>query len=149
MKVSNKDKVKRILRIMIIVTIAFAWVHSSMGTTESAEESGAVFDLIAPMLRFLLPDAWVTEHFIRKLAHFTEYAALGLELGAYMLITRERIKRLPAPRFFVNVWMTGLFIAFIDETIQIFSGRGPMIADVWVDMSGYSVGMLIISVLML
>ena len=38
------------------------------------------------------------------------------------------------------------FVAFIDETIQIFSGRGPQIRDVWVDLLGASIGLLIATV---
>ena len=29
------------------------------------------------------------------------------------------------------------FIAFLDETVQIFSGRGPEISDVWIDIFGF------------
>ena len=30
------------------------------------------------------------------------------------------------------------FIAFLDETVQIFVGRGPEITDVWIDVFGFS-----------
>ena len=33
-------------------------------------------------------------------------------------------------------------VAFLDETIQIFTGRGPMIQDVWIDLSGAALGSL-------
>lgn len=39
------------------------------------------------------------------------------------------------------------YIAFIDETIQIFSGRGPQIADVWLDVLGAFCGAAIASLL--
>ena len=35
------------------------------------------------------------------------------------------------------------FCAFLDETIQIFSGRGPDIKDVWLDTFGSAAGILI------
>ena len=31
----------------------------------------------------------------------------------------------------------GHTVAFLDETIQIFSGRGPEIRDVWIDTFGF------------
>jgi VanZ family protein len=33
--------------------------------------------------------------------------------------------------------LVGHGVAFIDETIQIFSGRGPAILDVWIDTLGF------------
>ena len=37
------------------------------------------------------------------------------------------------------------FCAFLDETIQIFSGRGPDIKDVWLDTFGAAAGILLVS----
>lgn len=33
-------------------------------------------------------------------------------------------------------------MAAIDETIQIFTGRGSQLQDVWLDFAGFSVGLL-------
>ena len=41
------------------------------------------------------------------------------------------------------VAVTGLVAAFLDETIQIFSGRGSDIRDVWIDLIGIALGMVI------
>ena len=36
--------------------------------------------------------------------------------------------------------LLGLFAAFLDETLQLFSGRGSMVADVWLDFAGVVCG---------
>ena len=139
MKVSYKERThktsKVILTILISLTLAFIWIHSMMPGEVSSDESGFFYDILAPFLKVFLPDEWVTEHLIRKMAHFSEYGLLGVEMTALAAV-RDRIK----PRYLVNVLFSGLAVAFIDETIQIFSGRGPMIADVWIDLAGFTTG---------
>ena len=124
-----------ILMIVISVTLAVIWIHSAMPGDVSSAESGFVYDVIEPVLRFLLPDAWVTEHLVRKMGHFCEYGVLGVEMLTLVAL-RGRVRL----RFLVNTLLTGLLVAFIDETIQIFSGRGPMIADMWIDIAGFTLG---------
>ncbi len=126
---------KRILTILIIATITFAWIHSLMPGEVSSDESGFVFELLAPVLKLILPDSLVTEHLIRKLAHFSEYAVLGVELALYVSLVYNI-----SLRNYVRIIYFGATAAFIDETIQIFSGRGPAIADVWIDIAGCTLG---------
>ena len=126
---------QKILFVLLIVSLAFIWLHSLMPQDVSSAESGFVYDVLFPLLKAILPDEWVTELFIRKAAHFSEYAVLGIEMLLYAAI-RGRIK----DRNLVNILFSGLTVAFIDETIQIFAGRGPMITDVWIDLAGFVSG---------
>ena len=72
------------------------------------------------------------------MAHFSEHGALGFELTLYAAFYKDlKIRRI------VNILYCGLTAAFIDETIQIFSGRGAAIADVWIDLAGFTTGFLI------
>lgn len=48
----------------------------------------------------------------------------------------------------IDALMVGVFTAVMDETIQIFSGRGPLVSDIWVDLLGIAIGMGIIAVFM-
>ena len=166
-------KMRILLRVLIVVSIVFAWGHSMIPAAESSEESGFVLELLKPVLSVFLPEDMITGLFIRKLAHFCEYALMGLEMSAYAaLILRNRKEVLCADnadkadktntinktditvkkthkkqviRLAINTFFCGLTVAFIDETIQTFSpGRGPEIADVWLDMGGFSSGGLII-----
>ena len=76
----------------------------------------------------------VTEHFVRKLAHFTEFFVLGLELAVLFCSFSSK------PILF------SLLVALTDETIQLFTGRGSQVKDVWLDFfgacTGYFMGMV-------
>jgi len=141
MKNRNKKAIT-ILSICIAATLAFIWIHSCMGQEESSQESGFIYDLLCPFFELFVGKGNVTEHFIRKLAHFTEFFGLGLELKLLMklvLLDTPYILRM------INAWTLGTMCALIDETIQIFSGRGPAIADVWLDSAGCLTGVLLMS----
>ena len=145
MKNRNK-KVITILSICIAATLAFIWIHSCMGQEESSQESGFIYDLLCPFFELFVGKGNVTEHFIRKLAHFTEFFGLGLELKLLMklvLLDTPYILRM------INAWTLGTMCALIDETIQIFSGRGPAIADVWLDSAGCLTGVLLMSLIII
>ena len=138
-KKEKKGRIKIALTVVILLTLGFIWIHSMMPGDLSGEESGFVFRILSPVLKLLLPDAWVTEHLVRKVAHFTEHGALGVELTLYAVLYKElQIRRI------VNIVCSGLVVAFMDETIQIFSGRGAAIADVWIDLSGFTTGLFVV-----
>ena len=137
---------RKILYLLIIATLAFIWGHSMAARDLSSEESGRIFKLLYPILTRILPDSMVTDHLVRKCAHFTEYTVLGMELsGLFTIKGRRRLFR--DGMVFLPAFFTGFLVAFIDETIQIFSGRGPMIADVWLDSLGVFTGALIITLI--
>ncbi|MBR3515489.1 MAG: VanZ family protein [Lachnospiraceae bacterium] len=138
----KNEVIKRILIVVILLTLAFIWGHSMMPGDMSGEESGFVYRVLSPVLKLLLPDAWVTEHLVRKIAHFSEYGALGVELTLYASLYKDL-----KGRRIVNLICSGLIVAFLDETIQIFSGRGTAIADVWIDLFGFTTGFLIVGLI--
>ena len=134
----NTEKAKRFLKtsltVLIILTAAFILIQSCLPPAVSGEESAAVSGFLASILP---SGTWiytfVTEN-VRKLAHFFEYGALGMELAVYTVAFVDR-KRLA----FIILPLCGLLFGFIDETVQIFSNRGPLISDVWLDAAGFSV----------
>lgn len=138
MKQKNKKAIT-ILSIIILATLAFIWIHSCIDREDSSMESGFVYDLLCPFFELFMGKGNVTEHFIRKLAHFTEFFGLGLELMLFMRLEFLKVK----PVLPVNAWVFGTFCALIDETIQLFSGRGPAVQDVWLDSAGCLTGVLI------
>lgn len=99
--------------------------------------------IVRPFLELFTGTGNVTEHLVRKLAHFTEFSILGVEAGfVFGFYLRERSS---------NMWSALLkavascaFAALIDETIQVFSGRGPAITDVWIDTAGALLGAAIV-----
>ena len=95
-----------------------------------------MLELLRPLLALLVGTENVTLHLVRKLAHFTEFFCLGCVL-ALLLPFRGRAQLLAGG--------LGMLTGFIDETIQIFSGRGPAIRDVWLDFSGAAAAILILA----
>ena len=128
----------RPLTVLIILTLALIWGHSLLGREASSEESGFVMELLEPVLEMVVGEGNVTEFLVRKLAHFTEFFVLGLELMTFFAYRKPLF-----PQAFLLALTHGFFAAFLDETIQIFSGRGPMIQDVWLDVCGFAVGSLL------
>ena len=121
-----------IVLILTAAAIAFAFIHSAMPADVSSEESAGVLDFLYNFLRAVGISAELTDHIVRKLAHFTEFTAIGMLLTtcAYSF-----------DRFTVYVFFAGLAAAVTDETIQLFSeGRSGQISDVLLDFSGIVLG---------
>ncbi len=81
-------------------------------------------------------------HFVRKLAHFTEFALLGL---FSTLLLGHLARRLTALRLGLRLALTAgfsLLYAISDEVHQIFTNRGPSVIDVLIDFSGALFGIL-------
>ena len=132
---------KRTFIILIVIVLAFIWGHSLIPTDSSSEESIGIMKIMQAVLDFLNIPVTLSENFVRKLAHFTEHAVAGALIGLFVYprftaaaTKRERIECAILPL------IVGFFIGFIDETIQIFSGRGPLIQDVWIDFFGIFLG---------
>ena len=128
----------KILLVISLITLAVIWGHSMMPPSVSSDESGFVMKIIEPFLEIFVGRGSVTEHLVRKLGHFTEYTIFGVELAFLSAVFPEMLRTFK--RRFAGVIFTAFTAAFIDETIQIFSGRGPMITDVWIDIAGAVLG---------
>ena len=125
--------------VVILVYICFIYGNSLTPASISSQESGFLLANVQGAMESLgWEHLWLTEHIIRKTAHFAEYAVLGgLTARAYGLYGRHRICNRDA-------LMLIFMVPFVDETIQIFvAGRSGQISDVWLDMSGAAVGMAI------
>ena len=85
-----------ILNIFITATILFAWGHSLMPGDLSEEESSRALDLLRPFLEIIFGRGNVTDHLVRKLAHFSEYALLGCELCLRQQLLRAASQTAPA-----------------------------------------------------
>lgn len=130
-------------KILILLYLCFIYGNSLTPAVISSKESGYFLIKIQNFLAEAGIDArWLTEHLVRKAAHFTEYAGLGFLLamntGAGMAPVFSSTKILKA-----NV-TAALFMPFIDETIQLFvEGRSGQISDVWLDMAGIFTGIIV------
>lgn len=146
--IRNK-RTEKLLRLALLLWIGFIWLHSAIPASGSSEESRVVGNFIRPLLELFLGKGNLTDHIVRKLAHFTEYTILGLLMGANVFALTEQVRSwfsLPRGAAFF-CWSYGLLlalaVALLDESIQIFSpGRSPQVTDVLLDTAGSLVGLL-------
>lgn len=132
--------------LFIIITffvIGFIWWNSSKNGEESSGISQGVLYEIMQIFARIGISTDITEHIIRKLAHFTEFTALGILLSIDTVLFLKNMKQ--------YVWIPlfiGLLVALIDETIQLFPiGRSSSVKDVWIDFSGAIFGTILLLVL--
>ena len=123
------------LLVVLILTLAFIWGNSLLSREQSSDESAWVLQLVTPVLELFVGKGRVTEHLVRKLAHFTEFALLGFELLFWFSPLRQKGREA-----LLLAMAHGLFAALADETIQLFSARGAQLQDVWLDFAGVTAG---------
>lgn len=130
-----------IIFVLTALMLLFCWVHSCFPASVSSQESNSFYRVFYWFFGLFGAGQIVTQHIVRKLAHFSEFAAVGgLLLSCAYCFDRRRPQR-----YAVQVLFAGLSAALIDETIQLFiEGRAGMIADVWIDFAGVVTGALLL-----
>jgi VanZ family protein len=128
---------------MIVGILCFIWGNSLLPGKDSGELSGFVGMLLQKLLPFLNLQSETGMHFLRKAAHFSEFAALGMSFTwLFGMLSGKKVWSLSLPL------MCGAAAAAIDETIQLFSpDRGPSIKDVGIDTCGVIAGIAVLSLL--
>ena len=126
---------KHVLTILIALNLALIWGNSLLPGVSSEAVSGGVLAFLGQFLPMLLTETGHT--FLRKAAHFSEFALLGLLYSG-----RHRLTKGETP---AHLMLFGLTVACIDETIQIFTPeRASSLIDVWIDASGFALGLVVI-----
>ena len=130
-----------IIFVLTALMLLFCWVHSCFPASVSSQESNSFYRVFYWFFGLFGAGQIVTQHIVRKLAHFSEFAAVGgLLLSCAYCFDRRRPQR-----YAVQVLFAGLSAALIDETIQLFiEGRAGMITDVWIDFAGVVTGALLL-----
>lgn len=137
------ERLCRLIKILIALTLAFIWVNSLMPRAESQAVSQGLLERIVELFRALgIHISPKSDHFLRKLAHFVEFGILGAE---FSLLLHLRDKQ--GPQGFVNCAFAGLSAAVMDESLQLISNRGSQIQDVLLDFCGYMVGLWLCAVI--
>lgn len=164
MSITNKQEkdntaisvmIRIILIILTIGIMVFIFTMSAMDAENSSALSTSVgyavgevvvegFDELPPNEQAEFAES--IEHPLRKLAHFTEFAALGFLLifDVYLFLKMSGWKR------FLIALIIGLIYAASDELHQrLVSGRSGEIFDVLIDTGGVFTGCLIASLILL
>lgn len=130
--------------ILSVLVLCFIFSNSLQSGPESNAQSGRVAQWLQPILNpFGRIPADTFHKIVRKLAHFTEFAALGVCLFGWVCNLSKQPKR---PWLLAG--MCALPAAVADETIQRFTGRTAMLRDVLLDASGAAFGIIITALLL-
>ena len=129
------DKRLRLCTALLICNLVFIWGNSLL----PGEVSGAFSDWVKAILAKLFSgdaDDSSGGGLLRKVAHFTEFAALGLCL-AWLHGMLQKGKLRP--------FLWGVLAASVDETIQRFvPDTGPSVKDVCIDSAGVLTGIILL-----
>ncbi|MCQ2385305.1 MAG: VanZ family protein [Clostridia bacterium] len=123
----------------VLSTIGFIFGNSLMVASVSDAQSGGFFVFFTEKLGL----TFLTHHFVRKAAHFSEYALLGMEMCFGVRFRRFFLfeKSLGV----VLAVGSGFLVALADEFIQRFvPERGPSFADSLLDYAGFLTGALVL-----
>ena len=151
--------IDRYIVLLTLIPVLAVMVVIFCFSSQNGEESGALSTRVTEaVIRVFIPDYDRLEaeeqvlvfnrtaHFVRKAAHFTEFAALGFFLlGHFRALALKTSLRHPSLCSFV----TGLLYAVSDEFHQSFvGGRSPGILDVGIDSAGVLFGILIMALIL-
>lgn len=129
------DKRLRLCTALLICNLIFIWGNSLL----PGEVSGAFSDWVKSVLSRIFAGGEEDSSgggLLRKAAHFTEFAALGMCL-AWLHGMLEKGKLRP--------FLWGVLAASVDETIQRFvPDRGPSVKDVCIDSAGVLAGIILL-----
>ena len=140
MKYWNDCARKRILVTLVILTLVFIWGNSALPSKPSNAISDDVTAAVGGEITYndmqeSTATTWVTSEYVRKLAHVTEFAVLGI-VAALLVKKRKN----GACSNLSALALCGLSVAVIDETIQLFNDRTSAVKDIWIDFGGFTIG---------
>lgn len=125
------SKRRKVLLAGTTLVLVFIFVQSILPQSVSADESGWVTEkILGPIFRQFGSQP-PSQHAVRKAAHVLEFAVLSALL---LLCFRGNV---------LNCVGAGFSSAFLDESLQMLSGRGAEIGDVWIDLIGIVAGTLL------
>ncbi len=126
--------------LLTVLWLCFIYGNSLQTGVESGAASGRVHRLVNAIPELLGLGSPISERFVRKAAHFTEFAILGLlicsDLWAFSAVSLGRRLRFSIPVLLCSAPICAIF-ASADEFLQSFiDGRGPSVTDILIDTSG-------------
>ena len=153
MKSKNILVLRIISALLLISVMVIIFIFSSENAAKSDNTSGS---LIAAVIKLFTPE-WESltlaerlkliapyQVFVRKAAHFTIYAVLGV----FSFLTFITYKNIPIKIRFLIISMVCLLYSISDEIHQTFiSGRSGELRDVCVDFCGSLAGIIFIGLI--
>jgi len=140
MSVNKSNNKKRIFwTCFSVVWVLFIFLQSLLPAKASSAESGKIVEFLNLICRSIGFDFSFSSHFVRKSAHFFEFAVLGFALHS-ALIRYE-------PKTLITCIFTPLLyiaVAVSDECFQLISsGRACSFSDMLLDICGATFGFVL------
>ncbi len=137
-----------IFPILCLLWLAFIFRNSFQNAEQSTGQSSTVVDVVQDVAQVIAPNSGIANATgpaydrlhgqIRQLAHFTEFAILGILLCWCYFAYTNKLRFLYLPLIAV------FFLPLCDECIQHYTaGRAGMLSDIITDTCGGLTGMLI------
>lgn len=124
----------------VVACTLFIWHNSLVPATQSAAQSLSVLGRLDALLEWLGLPVTVGHSALRKMAHMSEFALLGVLWEAALVTGKAGRKGWYCVQ---SACTLCLLTAMVDETIQVFvPGRGSQVTDVWIDFGGACLGVL-------
>ena len=147
MSIKFKTKASIFTLILIVATLVFIFGQSMLPTLESGKQSDKVSGALGSTAETLIGTGTAEKQeqvenvktfiqsYIRKFAHFFEYGLLGIEVALYVFFEygirgKKRFQKPFAYKLCLYAVVFCILAAFIDESIQILSGRVPAVVDI-------------------
>lgn len=140
----KSKKLLIVLYITFTLSLGLVWGQSCISKEESTVTSDIVVEMITPIDElepgYRSENGWTyvqLSEVVRKLAHVAEYFAVAFQLMCIFLLKgKNKLVN------YINCLFCAMFIALVDETIQLFSNRGSEVRDIWIDLAGTVGGIL-------
>ena len=137
-KVFGKRKVAcLVLLVTIFLTLLFIFGNSIVPRNESEDLSNKVNETVGEVITAVtgkedssLEDFFTNYH--RKIAHFLEFAFLGFQV----VLLLHFASRCHFPSLLSGALLS-FAVASFDEGIQVLTGRGDQVTDIFIDVCGY------------
>ena len=132
----RSDKRLRLCRCLMAAILCFIWGNSMLPANSSLSLSEWVRMVLTDSIPIRAGEINWASVFVRKLAHFVEFGALGVCMAWHHgMLEKKQLRGFAAC----------VLAACIDESIQFFSpGRAPGLYDVIIDSMGAGCGMLLL-----
>ena len=126
--------------LLTLLWLGFIFGNSLQTGTDSGNASGRVYTLVNAIPEMLGWGSPISHYFVRKAAHFTEFAILAAlvcaDLWCFRIVSIKQSLKRSLPTLSLSIPFC-VICAAADELIQNFSeGRGPSVKDVFIDASG-------------
>ncbi len=138
----KSDKAIKLRLVVFAAATALVMLFIYWQSLQPRAASDEISSPITLFLKFIFDPADCIEleifHiFVRKVAHFVEYGALGVSVGGFAV----NLGLLCQHRYVVFPVLMPLFVAASDEYLQSLVGRNGTVSDVILDYSGALFGL--------